>query len=235
MFGIKTKILKLYHKKVFKISQGRLYSKHNAQSLMNFFQADTRGHRSNKKRADLGYGWIHYGLIRLIKPKRILCIGSRYGFIPAIMAQACKDNNFGHVDFVDAGYGEGHKNSWTGVGFWKTQKGRNIFATYGLKEWIKTFIMTTKAYEKTHKLQRYQYIYVDGDHSYNGVKTDYNLFWPKLDKGGFIAFHDISITEPQPEGIYGVRKLWEQLKKAHSSIAFEYKISGLGIVQKTKD
>jgi hypothetical protein len=41
-----------------------------------------------------------------MRPKRVLCVGSRYGYIPAICAYACKENNYGVVDFVDAGFDE---------------------------------------------------------------------------------------------------------------------------------
>ena len=49
-----------------------------------------------------GFGLIHYSLVTNIKPKRILCIGSKKGFIPAVCALACRDNRFGTVDFVVA-------------------------------------------------------------------------------------------------------------------------------------
>ena len=34
------------------------------------------------------------------------------------------------------------------------------------------------------------FIFIDGDHSYEGVKTDFDLWFPKLKKGGLIVFHD---------------------------------------------
>ena len=48
----------------------------------------------------IGLGLLHYSLIRIIKPKRILCIGSLRGFIPVLCALACQDNEKGFVDFV---------------------------------------------------------------------------------------------------------------------------------------
>ncbi len=120
MFGIKTLIKnQLYANNKSKLSNDWLINK-----LMKTFQADQMGHQADINKADLGYGWIHYGLIRQQKPKKLLCVGSRYGFIPSLMAQACKDNNFGKVDFIDAGYGDKDLNNWTGVGYWKTAKGK---------------------------------------------------------------------------------------------------------------
>lgn len=35
-------------------------------------------------------------------------------------------------------------------------------------------------------------VYIDGDHSYKGVKSDIAAWWPKLMKGGLMAFHDFA-------------------------------------------
>lgn len=36
-------------------------------------------------------------------------------------------------------------------------------------------------------------LFVDGDHSYNGVKLDIKLYAPRVVPGGIIAFHDYSV------------------------------------------
>ncbi|MGL6269703.1 MAG: class I SAM-dependent methyltransferase [Chitinophagaceae bacterium] len=43
-------------------------------------------------------------------------------------------------------------------------------------------------------------VYVDADHSYDGVLKDINSYWPKLVSGGIMAFHDF--IAPQ----YGVKQ-----------------------------
>jgi predicted O-methyltransferase YrrM len=197
---------------------------------MEIFKADEYGHRASIKNSDLGYGWIHYSFIRTTRPKNILCIGSRYGYIPAILAQACKDNGKGHVDFVDAGYGKGDKDHWTGEGYWKTKYGQNVFNAFALGKFISLYITTTQDFAKTTK-KIYDYIYIDGDHSYKGVSFDYNKFWPKLAKNGFMAFHDIDVKGIKSEGLYGVQKLWKQIA-VKNYLVFPFLGSGLGIIQK---
>jgi len=229
MFGIKTAIQNhLYHNTTSKISNDWLISQ-----LMLHFQADELGHQASIKNADLGYGWIHYGFIRQQKPKNLLCIGSRYGFIPAVMAQACKDNQCGRIDFVDAGYGENDANHWTGKGYWKTNDGLNCFKNFGLEKQIKVFVQTTREFKQKHQNKKYDYIYIDGDHSYQGVKLDFQSFWPSLNKKGYMLFHDVSVKGKLPEGNYGVYKLFTQLSKKYPSIKIDYQKSGLGIVQKS--
>ncbi len=228
MFGIKTAILNhLRYKKPNKISNDW-----QIWQLMKHFQADELGHQASTEQADLGYGWLHYGLIRQQKPQKLLCIGSRYGFIPAVMAQACKDGGKGQVDFVDAGYGDGDENHWTGKAYWKTKRGQNCFKKFGLGQHIQIFVNTTAAFAKKHKSNKYDYIYVDGNHSYEGVKFDFKTFWPKLKKGGLLLFHDVSVKGKLPEGEYGVHQLFNEVSQKMPHLIINHTHSGLGILQK---
>ncbi len=213
-----------------KLAKGKLSNDIAIRELMEYFDADEYGHRAKTSKADLGYGWIHYAFVRTVKPRRVLCIGSRHGFIPAVVAQACRDNRSGHVDFVDPGFGPGDKNHWTGKGLWKTNKGRNLFKDFGLGKFIKLSAVTTSEYVKKNK-KTYDYIYIDGDHSYKGVSTDYRLLWPRLKKHGFMAFHDVNVVEKKPEGVYGIHKLWKEISKRNAFI-LPFKGSGLGVIQK---
>lgn len=228
MFGIKTRVKNyLRSKRLSKISNDW-----QIRQLMNHFQADENGHQANIVKADLGYGWLHYGLIRQQRPKKLLCIGSRHGFIPAVMAHACKDNEKGIVYFVDAGFGEGDENHWTGKAYWRSKKGLDCFKNFNLENHIKIFVMTTKQFKKENKNEKYDYIYIDGDHSYKGVKFDFDSFWPKLNKGGYMLFHDVCVKEMQPEGEYGVWKLFDEISKKNKHVIIDFKKSGLGILQK---
>jgi predicted O-methyltransferase YrrM len=202
--------------------------------LMKHFKADENGHQAKVSEADLGYGWIHYGLIRQQKPKNLLCIGSRYGFIPAVMAQACKDNQFGKVDFVDAGYGANDPNHWTGQAYWQKDEGLNCFKNFGLQKYIQLFVETTAQFAKHSQNNKYDYIYLDGNHSYQGVKFDFQSFWPKLNQGGLLLFHDVCVQGKLPEGEYGVGQLFKEIinKKQQAHLIINYQPSGLGILQK---
>lgn len=202
------------------------------RKLLNVFSGD-EGHNINRYQHFLGYGLIHYSIIRNIKPKKVLCIGSRKGFIPAIFALACRDNNYGSVDFVDAAYDKKHPHKhWSGIGFWKKVDPRKHFSQIGVSKFISTYIMTSEKFANRHPNRRYQYIYIDGDHSYYGVKKDYKLFWKKLDNNGFLVFHDIIVKGYIDKGKFGVWKLWKELKQTQK-IQFHFpKQSGLGIIQK---
>jgi len=229
MFGIKTLIREVVTRRKHRLTNDTLI-----RGLMNHFKADECGHRADIDFADLGYGWIHYGLVRCQKPNRILAIGSGYGYIPSLLAQACHDNGIGHVDFVDAGYGLELRHAGAWVGFWKTIEGQSIFQTFemgSLKKRITLYNMRTEEFFKKYDNLVYDYIYIDGDHLYKGIKFDVDHALPLLSKGGFLVLHDISILEKQAEGKYGVERVWKEIAKKNY-LEFNHPVSGLGILQK---
>ncbi|MEX0921055.1 MAG: class I SAM-dependent methyltransferase [Candidatus Pacearchaeota archaeon] len=44
------------------------------------------------------------------------------------------------------------------------------------------------------------YIYIDGNHSYKQAKKDMKNYWPKVNKGGILAGHDITASHDKKEG-----------------------------------
>ena len=182
----------------------------------------------------LGYGLIHYALIINTKPDNILCIGSRKGFIPALCSLACQENEKGTVHFVDAGYDSSNKEKyWSGIGWWKKIDSNKHFSFLDINKHLKTYVMTSQEYAKKYKT-KYLYVYIDGDHSYNGAKADYELFWPRLKKGGFMIFHDIVVKNQPKQPPFGVWKLWNEIIKNNKNTVSITKpiYSGLGIIQK---
>jgi cephalosporin hydroxylase len=52
------------------------------------------------------------------------------------------------------------------------------------------------------------FLFIDGDHSYDGVKRDFELWSPLVRPGGIIAFHDMKPDHPD-----GVPQLWMELQE----------------------
>ena len=55
-----------------------------------------------------------------------------------------------------------------------------------------------KPSEEAHSLfkdEAFDFIYVDGDHSFKGCLRDMELYWPKVKKGGCLAGHDYNMDE----------------------------------------
>lgn len=53
------------------------------------------------------------------------------------------------------------------------------------------------------------FLFIDGDHGYDGVRSDFEMYAPLVRKGGIIAFHDIASVR-----LAGcdVPKLWAEIK-----------------------
>jgi len=208
-----------------------LFRRVTCQKLIKYY-GGLFGQRADVKTGNLGFGLIHYALINSIRPKRILCIGSKLGFVPAVCALACRDQNFGHVDFVDAGLSKQDPKSWGGIGFWKKIDPQEHFKILKLEKWISTHITTSKEFARKTK-HSYQYIYIDGDHTYEGVKSDYKFFWPRLEKNGVMSLHDIGLKGTFQGEKYGVWKLWQEVKEK-DRISFIFGEDSVGFIQKIK-
>ena len=73
-------------------------------------------------------------------------------------------------------------------------------------------------------------IFVDGDHTYKGVKQDYEDWWPKLEVGGIMLFHDsapVASEDSSFKGHAGPTKLVNELKKTHECIGVWDTITGI--------
>lgn len=63
--------------------------------------------------------------------------------------------------------------------------------------------------------QKIDFLFIDGDHSYKGVKKDWELYSTLVKRDGIIAFHDIVVHPHAPA--CKVYKLWNSLKSKYKS------------------
>ena len=77
--------------------------------------------------------------------------------------------------------------------------------------------------------KKIDFLFIDADHTYEGVKRDFELYSQLVAEGGLIGFHDIAPIAPSAD--YGVRRFWEELKPSHNwqEIIANPKQRGFGI------
>jgi predicted O-methyltransferase YrrM len=79
------------------------------------------------------------------------------------------------------------------------------------------------------------FLFIDGDHTYEGVSLDWSMYSPLVRPGGLVALHDI--VEGPHDRVGGVPRFWSELRRAHPD-AFEYVEDngqggyGIGVVQR---
>lgn len=59
------------------------------------------------------------------------------------------------------------------------------------------------------------FLFIDGDHSYEGIKGDFFSWKPKIRKGGLIAIHDINGVDLGGFRDLNVMTFWNELKESN--------------------
>src|SRR6185312_12547400 len=76
------------------------------------------------------------------------------------------------------------------------------------------------------------FLFIDGDHTYEGVKKDFEMYSPLVAEGGMIAFHDINTGTPDNVG--DSPRFWKEIKSHYPHIEIiDFKLDngyGIGII-----
>lgn len=65
------------------------------------------------------------------------------------------------------------------------------------------------------KDKKYDVLFLDGDHTYQGVKQDFEMYSPLVNKGGIIIFHDIMDSAMHRQHNCYVSRFWDEVKLSH--------------------
>ncbi len=145
----------------------------------------------------LGDGLMIYSLIMFNRAKVCVCIGTGGGFIPRLMTQARMDlweqkifegNNsvewgdIGTTTIVDAVNGIGGYTDWTKEdSFLREKFNPQIILETSEKAFYDYFVRQDI---------KIDYLHIDGNHSYDGVKNDFELYSTIMSVNGIITIHD---------------------------------------------
>jgi predicted O-methyltransferase YrrM len=72
---------------------------------------------------------------------------------------------------------------------------------------------TKQRIERLLRGQPLDFLFIDGDHTYEGVKRDFKMYAPLVRPGGIVAFHDIA--EHIPEEHCEVATFWNEIKQQY--------------------
>tara|TARA_B100000282_G_C31737205_1_gene494117 strand:+ start:1933 stop:2634 length:702 start_codon:yes stop_codon:yes gene_type:complete len=154
-----------------------------------------------------------YGLLRLQRPRIAVEVGvASGGMATAIYSALCENT---HDTGVEAWY--------TGFDLWDTHGVHGQFGQMGsalevdmkLRDLGDRFALlqidTQKEQERFRQEldQRFtlgiDFAFIDGCHSYQGIKNDFFNIWPKMNTQGIVAFHDTAVIDGCREFIADLR------------------------------
>ena len=145
----------------------------------------------------LGDGLIVYSIVQHMRFKNCVCIGSGGGYIPRILTQA-------RIDLHKQGIFEGNPDyNWGDIGSTYVIDACNGIGGPNDLENENSFYRThfyPRFIKETSENAFYNFfirqdimidlLFIDGDHSYEGVKKDFELYSTILSDNGIIIIHD---------------------------------------------
>jgi hypothetical protein len=198
------------------------------------------GHHEDKSRDNLGFGFIYYGMVRALRPKHIVVIGSGFGFSVVCLALGLKDNGEGSLSFVDPSFSllrNGPFNTVGGRARWEDpEQTAKHFGLFDIQSLV-THHKSTSAefflrYEEL-SLPPVNLAFIDGNHSYMHVKTDFLEVLKRSKKNTYILLHDTNIYMRELIRHAGVKRWFDQIGRDRNSfeaVNFPFS-SGVAIVR----
>jgi predicted O-methyltransferase YrrM len=148
--------------------------------------------------------------LKQINPKNILEIGTFNGGTLFLFACIASENAIiMSLDLPTLIFDQGFH-------IWKiplyesfARKDQKIYLLRADSHKIETFLKVKKRIKK----KKLDLLFIDGDHSYEGVKQDFQMYSPLVKKGGLIVFHDI-VKHPKELNCY-VHRFWNEIKQKY--------------------
>jgi len=145
--------------------------------------------------------------LKMKKPKIILEIGTASGGTLFLFTRiASSDATIISIDLPGGSYGGGY-----------SKKKEYLYRSFRLPHQI-LFLLRCDSHNNQTLLnvkrilnkRQIDFLFIDGDHSYKGVKKDFEMYSPLVNKDGLIAFHDIVIHHKYKT--VDVVKFWNEIK-----------------------
>jgi predicted O-methyltransferase YrrM len=160
------------------------------------------------------------------KPKFVLEIGTAGGGTLFLFARVSSpDAMIISIDLPGGQFGGGYP-KWR-IPLYKSfaTHEQNIFLIGEDSHMLSTLNMAKTVLEE----RRLDFLFIDGDHTYDGVKMDFELYSSLADKGCMIAFHDI--VPGLAGGVSGVPRFWNEIKRdfEYVELVKDWRQGGFGI------
>lgn len=170
----------------------------------------------------VGHGPFAMWLVKTLKPKSIVELGSHGGYSYFAFCQAVKENNFNTQCYaIDTWEGDDHASFYDNSIYENVKKiNEDNYATFST--------LVRKRFDEATDLfadKSIDILHIDGRHGYDDVKYDFECYKKKLSDQAIVLFHDVNCNKPG----FGVHKYFNELKQQYPTTEFSHS-SGLGIL-----
>lgn len=170
-----------------------------------------------------GHKYFAYDLVRNFKPQTVVELGTHYGTSFFSFCQAAKDGGLDTELFaVDTWKGDEQAGFYGESVFKQVSFMKNTYYPELKISFLrKTFNEALADFpEKSIDL-----LHIDGLHTYEAVKHDYESWLGKVKEDGVVLLHDVA----EKSGDFGVYRLWDKIKEKKATFEFGHS-HGLGVV-----
>jgi glycosyltransferase involved in cell wall biosynthesis len=171
-------------------------------------------------------GHLHfaYWLVTKLRPTNIVELGTHSGNSYFAMCQAIKTHGISAKSYaVDTWEGDEHAGKYDDSIYQEVNRKNNQHFS-DFSRLLRTTFDQAQNYFADGSIEL---LHIDGMHTYEAVKRDYETWLPKLAKSAIVLFHDTNVREKD----FGVWKFWAEISKEHSSCFEFFHSNGLGVLQ----
>ncbi|UZF91299.1 class I SAM-dependent methyltransferase [Bosea sp. NBC_00550] len=164
---------------------------------------------------------VLFALFSILRPRRYVELGVHNGMSFFAACQVAEHLNI-HTQCVavDSWVGDEHASFHTSDVFDTFRA--TIAKRYPQQYYVQGFFSDAL---KSFDSKSVDLLHIDGYHTYEAVKDDFETWLPKMSGSGVIIFHDINVHERG----FGVWRFWSELKEKYPAFSF-FHSHGLGIL-----
>lgn len=152
-------------------------------------------------------------VIESVQPQVILEIGTMRGGNFFLLSRAAVEKAYLiSLDLPQGRWGGGYR-------LWRKWLFRRLLRKGQTADFVRADSHSRESLEQVRELlggRHLDVLFIDGDHSYQGVKQDCEMYSPLLRQGGLIAFHDVAKHHAKLD--CHVDQFWQEVRGSGKSI-----------------
>ena len=168
-----------------------------------------------------GHAPFFFWLFDVLSPKCTVELGSANGYTFFVFCQAASSNG-SSVYAIDTWRGD------VNTGSYGEEIYESVLCNLGNHfPNVDAFMLRSKFEDAVASFQdgSIDLIFIDGCHTYSAVKSDYEMWKPKMSERGVMVFHDTAVDAED----FGVLQFWNEISQEYDSIEFKHD-HGLGVL-----